>query len=610
MPTAENEARRQWVLLPRGVLGRDQSVEYCLNHGSISRRHCEIVVEDGRVRVRDMGSKSGTAINGTRIEDACLSEGDTLAAGDVLFALRNRDGHCVLEALVAGTWAVPPPARPASVASATSLSADLSALRETLACNSLLLIQLLGEDRAIREQIGEGPYVLSSTVLRKVGDGLRPLWAPKELGERCESFYGCAELTAYCAPIHASGGSTIVLYAYWSGGCSNAISAMRTIDRAGEALGAAAAELWRQGNAGDRATSRLLHADASLPFVGKSAAFERVLELIHNVARIDNPVVLVSPRGCGKTTIAQLIHKLSARRGKPFARCDCSSIPKDLFESELFGSVLGAFTGAVTKEGLLSTTHGGTLFLDSIESCPLDVQSKLKPVLEGAAFRPVGSTRQCTADLRFLGAINESPATLIQTGRLQPDLWDRIAVQVIHIPTLAQRAEDIPALAAYYLERERASAGPRIAAQTLSDGALGALQEYRWPGNIRQLINVVKRVAAHVKHDVVGADDVRSMIDMENAEIPGGVFHGPRPALTVPEATRESTPQVRSPGGCEDYANLPLTEARLAFDRGYIQAVLKAADGNITHAAKRMGVTRRSFYRIMERCGLRPPHDR
>ncbi|MBI2839964.1 MAG: sigma 54-interacting transcriptional regulator [Acidobacteria bacterium] len=609
MRTAENQPRREWVLLPRGVLGRDQRVEYCLNHGSISRRHCEIVVEDGRVRVRDLGSKSGTTINGAKIEEGCLVEGDTLTAGDALFALRNRDGHCVLEALAAGTWAAPAPARPAMAASGTSLTAELSVLRETLACDSLLLIQLLGEDRAIREQSGEGPYVLSSTVLRRVGESLRPLWAPKELGERCESFYGCAELTAYCAPIHASGGTTIVLYAYWSGGCSNAISAMRTIDRAGEAIGAAAAALWQKSSLLDRAASQL-PADMSHPFVGQSAAFERVLELIRNVARIDNPVVLVSPRGCGKTTIAQLIHKLSARRGSPFARCDCSSIPKDLFESELFGSVRGAFTGAVTKNGLLSTTNGGTLFLDSIESCPLDVQSKLKPVLEGAAFRPVGSTRQCTADLRFLGAINESPATLIQAGRLQPDLWDRLAVQVIHIPTLAQRAEDIPALAAYYLERERASAGPRIGAQTLSDDAIRTLQEYRWPGNIRQLINVVKRVAAHVKHDVVGAEDVRSMIDMENAEIPGGFLHGPRPALTVPEAPPESTPQVPSPGDFNDYANLPLTEARMAFDRVYIQAVLKAADGNITRAAKRMGVTRRSFYRIMERCGLRLLHDR
>lgn len=609
MRTAENRPRREWVLLPRGVLGRDRSVEYCLNHGSISRRHCELVVEDGRVRVRDLGSKSGTKINGVRVAESCLAEGDTLSAGDVGFVLHQREGHCVLEVMAVETSAVPTPAGPMPAASETSLTEDLSVLRETLACDSLLLIQLLGQDRAIREQSGEGPYLLSSTVLRKVGESLRPLWAPKELGERCESFFGCAELTAYCAPIHASGSTTIVLYAYWSKGCSNAISAMRTIDRAGVALGAAAAGLWQKSSVRDRAGSGL-PTDTSLPFVGQSAAFERVLELIHNVARIDNPVVLVSPRGCGKTTIAQLIHNLSGRRGKPFARCDCSSIPKDLFESELFGSVRGAFTGAVTKDGLLSTTNGGTLFLDSIESCPLDVQSKLKPVLEGAAFRPVGSTRQCLADLRFLGAINESPATLVQAGRLQPDLWDRLAVQVIHIPTLAQRAEDVPALAAYYLERERASAGPQIAARTFSDEAIGTLREYRWPGNIRQLINVVKRVAAHVKHDVVGAEDVRSMIDMESAEIPGVFSQGPSIALPVPDVTRESILQVQSPSDLPDYATLPLTEARIAFDRVYIQAVLKAADGNVTRAAKRMGVTRRSFYRIMERCGLRPPHDR
>lgn len=604
MRTGENQPGKEWVLLPRGVLGRDQSVEYCLNNGSISRRHCEIVVEDGRVRVRDLGSKSGTLINGARIEEACMVEGDILSAGDVRFALLKREGHCVLAAMATETWSVPTPLGLEPATSEGSLSGDLSRLREVLGCDSLLLIQLLGQDRAIREQSGECPYVLSSTVLRKVGESLRPLWAPKELGERCESFYGCAELTAYCAPIHASGSTAIVLYAYWSRGCPNAIGAMRTVDRAGEALGAAAAGLWQKADVRGRASSRV-PADTSLPFVGHSAAFQRVLELIHNVARTDNPVVLVSPRGCGKTTIAQLIHKLSSRREKPFARCDCSSIPKDLFESELFGSVRGAFTGAVTKDGLLSNTNGGTLFLDSIESCPLDVQGKLKPVLEGAAFRPVGSTRQCVADVRFLGAINESPATLVQAGRLQPDLWDRLAVQVIHIPTLAQRADDIPDLAAYYLERERKSAGRSITARTLSAEAIRTLQAYPWPGNVRQLINVVKRSAAHVKHEVVDAEDVRAMIDMESAEMPGVSSHGLISAPPVPDVPRDAITQAQPPANLPDYANLPLGEARMAFDRMYVQAVLEREGGNITRAARKMGVTRRSFYRIMERCGLR-----
>jgi transcriptional regulator with PAS, ATPase and Fis domain len=299
----------------------------------------------------------------------------------------------------------------------------------------------------------------------------------------------------------------------------------------------------------------------------------RVYALIERVAPTDTTVLIQGETGTGKDVAAQTIHQLSARARGPFVPLDCGAVPASLFESELFGHVRGAFSGATSdRQGVFEEAHGGTLFLDEIGEIPLELQPKLLRALETKTVRPVGSNRPRPVDIRVIAATNRPLAQAVNEGAFREDLYYRLAVVDVVLPPLRTRPEDIEALARHFHAR-LSGAGP-----ALPDAYLRALTGREWPGNVRALKNYVERSVA------LGFVDATAT---------------PSAAARAAELTQgESIPLDR-----------PLKDARqawiLGFESVYVRHVLARAGGNVTHAAELAGVSRRFLQRLIARLGLR-----
>jgi DNA-binding NtrC family response regulator len=293
-----------------------------------------------------------------------------------------------------------------------------------------------------------------------------------------------------------------------------------------------------------------------------SDAMERAIELACRVARGDVRVLITGPNGAGKERIAEIVHANSSIRGGPFVAVNCGAIPSELIEAELFGAEAGAYTGAGrARPGRFETADGGTLFLDEIGDLPLAGQVKLLRVLETGQFEMLGSSRTRSARVRVLSATNADLPALIRDGRFREDLYYRLNVVEIAVPSLADRAADILPLARHFLGQEL----------RLSDDAAAALMAHDWPGNVRELRNSIERVKLLAREKIITAAD-----------------------LNLP-------PVHRAPEGeaMRRDAEQPGREA--------IEASLREAGGNISRAAHSLGLSRQALYRRLERFNLRPP---
>jgi transcriptional regulator with PAS, ATPase and Fis domain len=292
--------------------------------------------------------------------------------------------------------------------------------------------------------------------------------------------------------------------------------------------------------------------------------------LLERAARSDVTVLFEGESGVGKDVLSHALHAISARADKPFVPVDCGAIPANLIESELFGHVKGAFTGAMSaRDGLVVEAHGGTLFLDEIGELPIDLQPKLLRVLEQREVRAVGATRARAVDVRIIAATNRRLLESVASGAFRRDLFYRLAVARIVVPPLRDRPEDIVPLARAFL---RATTGDPSIEIPADLGAL--LGGYAWPGNVRELRNVIERYAH------LGLRDPRGLFDAPEVEA-----HGASPI--------------------DDLALLPLHEARRRaidqFEQMYVPRVLARAGGVVARAAELAGVARPSFYRMLER---------
>jgi transcriptional regulator with PAS, ATPase and Fis domain len=243
--------------------------------------------------------------------------------------------------------------------------------------------------------------------------------------------------------------------------------------------------------------------------IGKSLKMQRAIEIIKKVAPSTVTVLINGESGTGKELVARALHYNSLRRTKPFTAINCSAIPDNLFESELFGYEAGAFTGAVTrKEGLFRITDGGTLFLDEIGDLSLPMQSKLLRVLQDKEIRRVGGKEAIKVDVRIIAATNKELEKGLSEGKFRDDLYYRLKVVNIELPPLRERAEDIPELAGFFLNKYNREFGRRIKA--IDPAALKLLSEYHWPGNIRQLETVIERAILMNEKDTVTASDIKN----------------------------------------------------------------------------------------------------
>jgi len=323
-----------------------------------------------------------------------------------------------------------------------------------------------------------------------------------------------------------------------------------------------------------RETLRAREARAAI--LGESKAIRGVLDQVAATARTDYPVVITGESGTGKELVAQAIHAASHRAQGPFVPVNCGAIPATLFESELFGHVRGAFTGAVAnRAGLFEEANGGTLFLDEVGEIGPELQVKLLRVLQSSEVKRVGAARAAHVDVRLVCATNRDLATMVEEGTFRRDLFYRIHVIPIHLPPLRARREDIPVLARHFLAR--ANAELRRPAPGFTPAALEKLSAHPWPGNVRELENRVKQAAMLADgHEI------------------------------APEHVMLSEVRSDESGGLVVDANVPYEQARDAFEREYLVQALKLHQGAVTRAAEAMGVHRNSIYHLLRKHGLDP----
>lgn len=302
--------------------------------------------------------------------------------------------------------------------------------------------------------------------------------------------------------------------------------------------------------------------------IGKSPAFAGQLQKTGFIANCDSTVLITGETGTGKEMFARAVHYLGPRAGKPFAPVNCGAIPHDLIENELFGHAKGAFTSAVTSEnGLVHETEGGTLFLDEIDSLPLSAQVKLLRFLQEKEYRQLGSSKTRYADVRIIAATNVNIEEAVESGAFRRDLYYRLNIIPLHLPPLRERREDIPLLAEHFIHHYALQQNKEIA--DVTPEAVQKLLLYDWPGNIRELQNVIERAVVFSTGLVLSNEDI--MLPKAEAALGEESFQQAKARIIV------------------------------QFEKNYITGLLVASNGNISLAARKAKKNRRAFWELMKK---------
>jgi len=314
--------------------------------------------------------------------------------------------------------------------------------------------------------------------------------------------------------------------------------------------------------------------------VGDSAALRQIRQLVAQVAPTDARVLITGESGTGKELVASAIHQASRRAREPFVTVNCAAIPRELVESEMFGHERGAFTGATERRlGRFELADGGSLFLDEVGDLSLEAQAKLLRTLETGVLQRLGAEQPTQVNVRVIAATNRRLEQAVGAGTFREDLFFRLNIFPIHIPPLRERLDDLPILVRHLAHRARPGRP-----QPYSDEALGALRQYHWPGNIRELANLVERLAI-LGGDTIGPDEV---------------------ALVLPDpfSSDASRRRLRAEAPSRPAAGTPLTEALDSYERDLIAQALTRAGGNVAEAARLLVTDRANLYRRMKRLGL------
>jgi two-component system response regulator AtoC len=307
--------------------------------------------------------------------------------------------------------------------------------------------------------------------------------------------------------------------------------------------------------------------------VGRHPAMVEVYKTVARVAPGRSTVLVMGESGTGKELVARAIHEHGPRRTRRFVAVDCGALTETLLESELFGHVRGAFTGAVADTaGLFAEANGGTIFLDEIGDVSPALQAKLLRVLQEHQVRPVGGSGWRTVDVRVIAATRRDLAAEVAAGRFREDLYYRLKVVTVELPPLRERAEDVPLLVDHLVRRAAEECGKRVIG--VSEAALALLRAYRWPGNVRELAHVIERAVALTQNEILTAADLPPEV-REPGPAAAGVIPADRPTLNE-------------------------------LKRRYIRCVLEEHGGNVSRAAAVLGVDRRSLYRMLQRYGIAP----
>jgi two-component system response regulator GlrR len=304
--------------------------------------------------------------------------------------------------------------------------------------------------------------------------------------------------------------------------------------------------------------------------ISQNPTMEELLQQTQRVAQSEVSILIQSESGTGKELLARAIHKTSPRHEKPFVAINCAAIPDNLLESELFGHRKGAFTGAdCNHTGLIEAADGGTLFLDEIGDMPLEFQAKLLRVLQEGEVRPVGAIQSIPVNVRVISATHTDLDAAIQTGTFREDLYYRLNVVMLELPPLRERREDISLLANHFLQQLR-KRSENCVAKSFSPEAMEILMTAPWPGNIRQLINVIEQVAVLTVTPIISEAQINKALRGKTGEI------------------------------------VPLADAQSEFERNYLVRILQMTQGNVTLAARLAKRNRTEFYKLLNRHQLEP----
>jgi DNA-binding NtrC family response regulator len=314
--------------------------------------------------------------------------------------------------------------------------------------------------------------------------------------------------------------------------------------------------------------------------IGSSPPMQAVYRLVAQCAPTNSTILLTGESGTGKELIARAIHYNSLRRDKPFVAVDCNSLSENLLESELFGHVKGAFTGAVAnRKGMFEVADAGTLFLDEIGNFSTSTQAKLLRVLQEREFRAVGDSRTQAANFRLITATNRDIKTMVDAGTFRDDLYYRINIFPIHVPALRERKDDIPALAYHFLKAFGAELGKKVT--DISEGAMSALMNYEWPGNVRELENLIQRAAILTTDNVIRHAHIVNVIDPSR-----------RPDEFVVPKTGDELKRIKKAAREKSVEEI---------EKQFVLEALKRNEWNVTRSAEDTGMQRPNFQALMKK---------
>lgn len=320
-------------------------------------------------------------------------------------------------------------------------------------------------------------------------------------------------------------------------------------------------------------------------FIGKSAAMQKVFQRILQVAPTNSTVLITGESGTGKELVARAIHNNSTRKDEAFVAIDCNSLPENLLESELFGHVKGSFTGATqSKPGLFTVASGGTLFLDEIANLSMATQAKLLRVLQQREVTAIGGTKATPIDIRLVAATNRGLDKMVEKGTFRDDLYFRLNIIPIDLPPLRDRTGDVPLLIGYFLKKFAEDVGKQI--KGLAADAHMALHDYPFPGNVRELENIIERAVVLTQGELIQCDSLElpNQNDLDDAD---GNMSAPRNTEELKEVKRKVREQAVEP-----------------IEKAFVYAALERNNWNVTKAAEETGMLRPNFQALLKKLGI------
>jgi transcriptional regulator with GAF, ATPase, and Fis domain len=559
--------------------------DICLEQGGLADYHAQIIFDGRDFNLSEVDTQGKILINGKKKRRSKLVHNDRLTLGemDLTFSLYDEAAaeapESTAQTEIGGLRKLFEfSQRLMEVKSVSGLLEELldSVIEVTSADKGFLLLVEQGGPRVAvarnlnQQNLPDGVRHLSDSVMQRVMQTKKPLIVSDALHDEhfktSESVMNLKLCSVMCAPLMAQGELLGILYV----GNDNVVNLFEESSLDVLSIFAGQASLILQNallvdsiKSDFDALKQQLEANRFGDIIGACPSMREVFRTVEKVSGADISVLITGDTGTGKELIARAVHQGSPRKDGPFVVVNCGAIPENLIESELFGHVRGAFTGAVaTRPGKFQQAHGGTLFLDEVGELPLPLQVKLLRALQEKVVMKVGDTKAEHVDIRIVAATNRELEQEMKRGAFREDLFYRLNVINIHLPPLHERGDDVLVLAKYLLAKFTEEYGAKV--KGFTPNALIAIRKYDWPGNVRQLENRIKKAIVMCDKTLVGVED----LDL------------------LPEATSSIT---------------TLAQAREDFQRRYILEVLERNNGNRTKTAQDLGVDPRTIFRYLER---------